>query len=122
MTSRLSTPTERSTRPISLAKLILTAWNALQAYLSDSAVRRLVTMTRPGSGSNSSRTTAVARSSSEPMMLKGGVAEVGHARALTEELRAHDDAEALAPVAGGLGQRGVHDVADRARRDGRCGR
>src|SRR5580693_5112125 len=39
MTSRESTPTRRSSRAISLANDTLVAWKALQAYLSDSAVR-----------------------------------------------------------------------------------
>ena len=39
MTSRESTPRPRKIRPISLAKETLTAWKALQAYFSASALR-----------------------------------------------------------------------------------
>ena len=72
ITARLSTPNVRNSRPISLAKLIFTAWNELHAYFSASAVPVLVTSGSPGRLAKSRLTTVATCSSSQPMTVKGG--------------------------------------------------
>ena len=73
ITARPSTLTLRARRPISLAKVIFTAWNALQAYLSISATPIDVTMNSHFRCPKTSRSTLAARSSSVPITVNGGL-------------------------------------------------
>ncbi len=71
MTSRESTPMSRSTRDISLANDTLVAWNALQAYLTDSATRASTTRTGWSRKPNSLVTVSATRGSEVPTMARG---------------------------------------------------
>ena len=61
MTSRESTPYIRKMRAISLAKEILVAWKALQAYFSASALRTSTNLISRSRNEKSSVITSVTR-------------------------------------------------------------
>ena len=71
MTSRESTPSSRNSRDTSLAKDTLVAWNALQAYLSASAMRTSTTRTGWSRKLNKSVTASATRGSEVPTTTKG---------------------------------------------------
>ena len=59
-------------RPTSLAKQIFSAWKALHAYFSISAVRMSQATKGPGNLPNSCRSCCTARSDSAPITVNGG--------------------------------------------------
>src|SRR6201996_6555934 len=73
MTLRESTPTRRMTRAISLANDTLVAWKALQAYLSDSAVRGSTTLAGWSRKPNKLLTVSATTGSDVPITIIGAL-------------------------------------------------
>ena len=89
-----SSPSAWQIAPISLAKPIFSAWNALSAYFVISATRdRAPGRPRPGRPSYSAATTSPLAGSSSPMTVLGGSKKSRTLRALAQELRVDRHAE-----------------------------
>ena len=72
MTSRASTPDPATPGAISLAKVTLVAWKALQAYFSASAVATVTVWTPVGANEKSSATVSAVVGSAVPTTTNGG--------------------------------------------------
>ena len=118
MTSRESTPATLSSRDISLAKDTLVAWNALQAYFSDSAVRGVDDPGRLVEESEQAGHRVGHGRVGGPDDHQRRGEEVGHPGAFAEKFRAHRGSGGDRRAGQAIGQRRDHDLLDRAGRHG----
>ena len=118
ITSRASTSTAESSRPISFAKVIFTAWYALHAYLSDSAASIDIAWSGLSIGRECPRHEPERAVIPDASGRERRGEEVVHAAPLAEELRNHPHAEVVVrPATRHLFEHRSQAPVDRAGRD-----